>query len=390
MNKFLLLLFIGTVFLSNCHTEELDNSRNEGNSDGNSIEESVKKIKMIRMENKPNKSTYLLNETLELDGISVSVTYADGTVSNLMAEALPEKWITGFSSDKPFKEKEIVIHPTDVSEEIKVSFTVDILPILVEEGEIVNVIESDFKRIQIPEGIKSIRNEAFGNNQSLEEISLPSTLLRIGTYTFYGSNLKSVDFSKSVIKELPSGTFESCKKLAKVILPKTLKEIGGNAFYGTALLEEIEIPEGVEVIGYTAFSSSGLVSIKLPNTVRTIRRSFYNCDELKEVTVYGMNYTGNDLERSIIGESFQHCPNLETLQIPGGINQIGISVLGMCKVEKLTIPSNVERIEFNAFANVSSLQQVVLLGNKKKIIEDNAFPSWVQDDVLRQNNTLSR
>ena len=296
----------------------------------------------------------------------------------------------GLSLENPVKEKRVIIRPTGVSTEIQVSFTVDILPLIVEKAEIVKVLESEFKCIQIPEGITSIKNEAFGGNRHLEEIRLPSTLESIGNYVFYGSHLKKLDLSQSILKELPSGTFESCKELTEVILPETLTKIGGNAFYGTALLKVIKIPEGVEEIGNTAFSESGLVSIELPNTVRSIKRSFYKCSELREVTTYGTNYFGNDSERSMLGESFQLCPNLEKLEIPGGISPIGTSVLGMCRVTNLKIPSNVERIEFNAFGNATTLRMVVLMGDKKKIIEDNVFPSEVLHDVLGQNDSMSK
>ena len=395
MNKLILLLYVGAFFFTSCHKEEFNTPPRHDNPEDTSTEESVKTIKKLHLEKVPNKSSYLLNETLILDGISINVTYTDGTVSNLSSETIHKEWLSNFSTEKPFKGKEIIIQPIDVPAECQVSFTVDVLPLIVENNIVVSALESAFKIIQIPEGIKSIKDEAFGNNQTLEGISFPSTLENIGAYAFYGSNLKTVDFSKSALKKLPSGTFESCMNLTQVILPKTLKEIGSNAFYGTAQLKYIQIPEGVEEIGYTAFSNSGLVTVKLPNSIRTIKRSFYKCNELKEVTTYGNNYIGNDyigndLERSILGESFQFCPNLETLQIPGGISRIGISVLGACKVKELIIPSNVEHIEFNAFGNVTSLQKVLLLGEKKKTIENEAFPASVMESALKQNETLTQ
>ena len=388
MNKLVLLFWVGIFSFASCRKEEMELPMNQGNSSDESVEESTKVIRSVLLDRVPTKSDYLLNEVLSLEGLSIKVLYSDGTESKMTGESLPLEWLKGFSSEKPFKGKEVIIQPLDASAEVKVSFKVDILPLRVEENVVVEVLESDFNTLLVPEGIKSIQDEAFGNNISLEEIVFPSTLESIGTYSFYASNLRKVDFSKSVLNELPTGTFESCKSLEQVVLPKTLKKIGGNVFYGTAVLKEIEIPDGVEEIGTAAFSNSGIVRVKLPNSIRTIRRSFYKCNELKEVITYGMNYNGKDLERSIYGESFQHCPNLEMLQIPGGVNRIGVSVLGACKVTVLEIPANVEHIEFNAFANASSIEKVLLLGDKKKIIEENAFPSSVMNDVVRQNEGL--
>ena len=390
MKKKIQLLFIGAIILAGCHKEEFKNLPNQGNSNENSKEETLRTIKKLQIGEYPIKTNYVLNETLSLDGLVVNITYSDGSVVSLTNETLPKEWLKGFSSEKPSKEKEIVIQPVGEGDVVRVSFNVDILPLVVQNAEIVKLVESDFKRITIPEGIKSIKNEAFGGNKTLEEITLPSTLEKLGTYTFYASNLKKVDFRNTLLDELPSGTFESCQFLTDVILPKTLRKIGGNAFYGTARLNNIEIPEGVEEIGNTAFSTSALTSVKLPNSIRTIRRSFYKCTSLTKVTTYGADYVGNDPERSILGESFQFCPNLEVMQIPGGVRQIGTSVLGECKVKELTIPANVERIEFNAFGNASSLQDIKLLGNEKKKIEENAFPSKFMEELLKKNELLGK
>ena len=390
MKKKIQLLFFGAIILAGCHKEELTNLPNQGNSNENSNEEILRTIKKLQIGEYPIKTNYVLNETLSLDGLVVNVTYSNGSVVSLTSKTLPKEWIKGFSSEMPSREKEIIIQPVGEGEVGHVSFKVDILPLVVQDAEIVKLVESDFKNLTIPEGIKSIKNEAFGGDKTLEEIILPSTLEKLGTYTFYASNLKKVDFRNTILNELPSGTFESCLFLTDVILPKTLRKIGGNAFYGTARLNKIEIPEGVEEIGNTAFSTSALTAIKLPNTIRTIRRSFYKCTSLTKVTTYGDDYVGNDTEGSILGESFQFCPNLEVLQIPGGVRKIGTSVLGECKVKDLTIPANVERIEFNAFGNASSLQDIKLLGNKKKKIEDNAFPSKLMEELLKKNDLLGR
>lgn len=384
MKKLILFLSLGTLFCASCHTEKLDNPNPPGNT-----EVTHKSIKQLHIEQPPRKTVYLLNEALELDGISIKVTYTDGTTTTLTSQTLPEDWQHDFSSEKPCRGKDITLRPAAPFSDVQVSFPVDVLPLVVENDILVQVVPSEYTTLRLPEGIKSINDEVFGNNTGLEEIILPGTLEKIGRHTFYGSHLKTVDLSRSTLKELPSGTFESCEQLSSVLLPKTLKKIGGNAFMGTTQLSELEIPEGVEELGNTAFSGSGIRRVRLPNTIRTIQRSFYQCSELKEVTTYGQTNPAVEAAGSIWGESFQHCRNLEILQIPGGVSRIGISVLGECKVEELVIPTQVTHIEFNAFGNATTLQKVHLQGNKKKVIEDQAFPSTLQKEVLKQNAMLA-
>ena len=373
MNKTIILLAIGTTLITSCHKEDVEPYFNNEFLNDSSMNHPSKTINFLHIEKEPSKNSYTLNEPIQLEGISIKIGYTDGTDSTL--NKLPMEWLKGFSSKTPGMQQKIRIQPDSTRNSPSVSFFVDILPIKVENNEIVEVIESDFKTITIPEGIKSIKAEAFGENGSLEKIILPSSLKTIGKYAFYGSqNLKTVDFSKTDLEELPSGTFESCYRLSEVNLPKNLKRIGGNSFYGTKSLQEIEIPEGVEEIGNTAFSHSGIVSIKLPHSIHTVKRSFYQCPQLKSVTTYGKKENVINQEGLLHGETFRHCPNLETLEIPEGIVKIATSVLGDCKVEKLIIPATVEHIEFNAFRNAKSLKQIILKKNEKRIIEKDAFP----------------
>lgn len=372
MQRIFIYFLIGNAFLSSCHKEELNEIMQEVAPQDTVVAPSQSVIQSLQVENLPSKTVYVLNESLDLNGLSVKVTYSNGTTTKL--QQIPQEWLKGFVSDQPARQLTISIQPTDsLSQQVTTSFTVDILPLVVKENQIVEVVESDFEILEIPEGITSIEEEAFGNLRLPDTIMLPSSLEKIGTYAFYASrNLRKVDMSKTQLKEIPTGTFESCENLTAALLPVTLKKIGGNAFHGTKQLREITVPYGVEEIGNTAFSNSGVISVKLPNSICQISRSFYKCSDLKEISTYGEPYKGNKEERSLTGESFQRCPNLEKLQIPGGVKRIGISVLGNCKVKTLTIPKNVEYIEFNAFGNASSLEKAEV--PRETILESNAFP----------------
>ena len=74
MRKIIMLLSVGTILLGSCHKEDFEGLHNQGSSDENPKEETVRTIKAINLRNKPTKTSYVINEKLSLDGITVNMT----------------------------------------------------------------------------------------------------------------------------------------------------------------------------------------------------------------------------------------------------------------------------------------------------------------------------
>ena len=55
-----------------------------------------------------------------------------------------------------------------------------------------------------------------------------------------------------------------------MLIPSSVKNIGTNAFAGCTNLTEINLPDGLESIGYGAFADSGLDTIRVPKSVKSI------------------------------------------------------------------------------------------------------------------------
>ena len=143
---------------------------------------------------------------------------------------------------------------------------------------------NEFEYIKFPEGYKIT-----GYKGSLENIIIPEGTFIIGVYAFSGSKIKSVKFPKS-LKHLHDGAFEGCGRLTRVdfSLSAELLSIGANAFSNTGLLELI-IPDGVEEIGYGAFSvCRSLMRAYVPSGVKSMDWNiFEGCSSLKTITVGG-------------------------------------------------------------------------------------------------------
>ena len=107
--------------------------------------------------------------------------------------------------------------------------------------------------------------------------------------------------------------------LAFIVLPRSIKKIDGGALRGTGIVGSIDIPDGVEYIGWEAFAFNHLIgSLKLPSS-------------LKEI--HGGAFAYND---GICGE----------LYLPEGLRYIGHSAFGGNQFTgPLVLPSTIEEIE---------------------------------------------
>lgn len=177
--------------------------------------------------------------------------------------------------------------------------------------------ECALKGVTVPEGVKEIGDRAFGFCYNLETISLPETLTKIEYNILWDCpKLKSFRLPKSVTK--CSMTFGWCDDLSEItveegnpvydsrnncnaiiekttntllagckttIIPNSVKTLGVSCFSFLESLTEMQIPEGVTTIGNQVFAVTGIASVTIPSTVRTIGEvAFDRCQKLEKVT----------------------------------------------------------------------------------------------------------
>lgn len=159
--------------------------------------------------------------------------------------------------------------------------------------------------IEIPEKLEEcpvtqIRDNAFFNCSSLRQISLPSTIRKIGHHTFYAcSSLESVVLP-SELEEIGMGAFSGCGNLSVVNIPTALTVLPESCFQSCTSLTETFIPSGIELIGDLCFSG---------------------CTSLSYVSI------GNGTN-AIGGQAFYMCSSLENLYIPPSVTEIGYEAAG--------------------------------------------------------------
>ena len=144
------------------------------------------------------------------------------------------------------------------------------------------------------------QGSVFARLPNLKYVKLPNTLENFKPYAFLECvSLEEVVLPEGleVIGEMSVGsmyqttnnsdTFNGCVSLKKITLPSTVKFIGCNAFYGCTNLEEINLPEGLLVIGDEAFSGCAKLSkVTMPASIYIIgEKAFNGCTAIESLTI---------------------------------------------------------------------------------------------------------
>ena len=172
------------------------------------------------------------------------------------------------------------------------------------------------------ETVKSLKNNLFKDNTTLEHVELPDTITDLGQTTF--KNCTNLSYVKlpSNIKVLYEYTFENCTALKSITLPNTLVEIRSDCF-----------------------RNSGLESINFPDSLTDIwQYTFAYCENLSQVNLNKIEYIGD--------MSFQHCTNLMSIEIPATLKDFGQNVFSDCSsLENIVLPDVKLDLYYSSFYN---------------------------------------
>lgn len=195
---------------------------------------------------------------------------------------------------------------------------------------------------------------------------LKSCIFSIGRYAFSGcKNLKKISIPVSV--EIIGFAAFSGSGIESIHLPANLKTISTAAFSGCTNLKSVEFPEALTKIESRAFEKSGLIRMELPDTVTTMGSGvFSECPNLEFVKL------PRNLE--IIELSmFEKCAKLQSVVFPENVKVIGRWAFMWCdELQNFTLPESVETIGLQAFIDCESLTEVTIPANVT-IIEQNSF-----------------
>ena len=135
---------------------------------------------------------------------------------------------------------------------------------------------TDLKSIVIPDSVTQIGEDAFRECISLSEISVPDSVAGIGSFAFTSCTGLTCARLPDGLKKLEFGLFSGCRSLKCVKLPAGVREIEGCVFSRCSSLKSIEIPGKARKIGEQAFKDcTSLERILLPESVVEIEKDVF-------------------------------------------------------------------------------------------------------------------
>ena len=219
----------------------------------------------------------------------------------------------------------------------------------------VNLKEVRIKKGSSIEGNKSIEGgddelptSCFYQKSILTRIVFPDTLKKINSEALSSSGLSGSLQIPEGVEEIGYGAFAICTKLNGTLsLPSTLKKTGASIFEGTNFTGELKLPEGLEEIGDRCFfRNQGFYGeLRLPSHLKKLgKQAFYFCD----------NLTGNLVIPQTITEiptgAFSGCSFGGNLQLHNGIITIGDEAFSGCSFRgELILPKDLQTLSPECF-----------------------------------------
>ena len=271
-----------------------------------------------------------------------------------------------------------------------------------------------------PETVTKIGYDAFMQSGLSGALILPDSVCSIGYEAFAGTNITSLQLSKS-LEVIDSHAFNGCRSLSgSLLLPEGLRSIGDVVFCDTHFSGQLHLPGNLESIGNSAFYRAGAFSgdLVIPERLTSIPRgafsetsftgslylnnvqylgevSFSKCgfsgdliipegiSDLLDLTFEDNRFSSITLPSSLrtIGQyCFSYNQSItEPLVIPEGVLTICSSAFNMCSMSALTLPSTLLNIQQRAFIDCHSLSSIVCNAIEPPTLQDDVFDGVAKD-----------
>lgn len=163
----------------------------------------------------------------------------------------------------------------------------------------------NLREVWLNDGLEILDGNVFNGCIHLKELTLPNSLRLVNGYALYHTNFRTPVYNRSGTilyhypEQAPAPFFA---------VPQGVKRLAHGAFLECAALEEICLPEGLEVIEREAFVNTAIHSITIPASVKTVEGfAFWNCRNLERVELLCGSQVAN-------AYAFYQCPGVRLRQ----------------------------------------------------------------------------
>lgn len=227
------------------------------------------------------------------------------------------------------------------------------------------------KKVEVPEGVTELAPCLFWDNQIIEEVILPESLINISGDTFYNStNLKKVNIPKNV-KFMGNNPFAGCPNIVVTNESPYFNLVDGVLYNKdfTRLIyypisktnERYEIKEGCRILGkHSFYLCDNLKEVVIPSSIIKLENNpFSGCTKINLINkseyyhiddsvIYDKDYS------SVIG--CLNSINTDCLVLKD-VKRICRNSFWNCKgIKKIVLPETLESIGYNPFVSCSNIE----------------------------------
>lgn len=233
---------------------------------------------------------------------------------------------------------------------------------------------TEITEIVIEEGITNVSAAAFQACDSLVKVTLPDSVKGIGYYSFSGcENLSEIVFGNGIVI-IDGYAFNYCEALAEFNIPDGVEVICESVF-ANCNISRISVSKTVRIIENNVLTRCGDVSY-----IDVDDANPYYCDvdgvvftkDMKTLVRYPKKMEGTSYVIpegvSVIGHSaFMGSGELTSIVIPASVTKIEDYAFSYCKkIESFDFLESVKEVGEKAFENCSALKSVVFQGKIEK------------------------
>ncbi len=159
---------------------------------------------------------------------------------------------------------------------------------------------ANLSSVKVSEGVEKIDQNAFRACARLTSIDLPASIGEVGAAAFWqcGKLTKATFAPGNKQVKLGDNLFTQCYYLTKVTLPQSIDRISEGMFQNCLMLAGVEIPQGAESIGASAFASTGVSVVVIPDSVTSIGSAAFSACPLKDIYFTGTEAQWNSISKS--------------------------------------------------------------------------------------------
>jgi len=244
----------------------------------------------------------------------------------------------------------------------------------------------------LPESVKSIGDEAFSRCENLREIEIKGPISEIPRCAFWGCRrLRSVSLShltQTTIRLIDYCAFAFCKSLEAFTLPAACQEIGEAAFRDCVAWQRATLPAKLRKIHRKAFSGCSVFLESKAKNFAIIDDMLIQSDQ-KRLLYCPTSKTHALIPPGVLtiaDEAFRNCAQLESINLPDGLVEIGRDAFSGSALRSVSLPPSVRTLS-HAFRDCKQLERA-RLPRDLRILGPRAFSGCTALTTINLSDTL--